>query len=83
VVDAIKNGDVQLIINTGKGDTPHRDGYWIRRAAIKYNIPYATTIAGALAMCKGIAAVKQRKYSVKALQMYHEQLSASSSTRSN
>jgi carbamoyl-phosphate synthase large subunit len=72
VVDAIKNGDVQLIINTGTGDTPRRDGYKIRRAAIQYDIPYATTIAGALAMSKGIAAIKERSYSVKALQAYHE-----------
>jgi carbamoyl-phosphate synthase large subunit len=72
VVDAIKNGEVQLVINTGKGDTPRKDGYMIRRAAIKYAIPYTTTIAGAMAMCRGITALKQRKASVKALQDYHQ-----------
>jgi carbamoyl-phosphate synthase large subunit len=71
VVDAIKNGKVQLVINTGTGDTPRRDGYMIRRAAIKYDIPYATTIAGAMAMCRGITALKERKASVTALQDYH------------
>ncbi|HHP7233892.1 MAG TPA: carbamoyl-phosphate synthase large subunit [Desulfobacterales bacterium] len=71
VVDAIKNGEVQLIINTGTGTTPARDGYQIRRAAIKYDVPYTTTLAGALAICKGMAALKQRPYSVRALQDYH------------
>jgi len=71
VVDAIKNGEVQLIINTGTGTTPRRDGYQIRRAAIKYDIPYTTTLAGALAICKGVAALKQKRYSVRSLQEYH------------
>jgi carbamoyl-phosphate synthase large subunit len=70
VVDAIKNGEIQLIINTGSGDKSRRDGYMIRRAAIKYNIPYATTIAGAMAISRGIKALKERKLSVKTLQEY-------------
>jgi carbamoyl-phosphate synthase large subunit len=72
VVDAIKNGDIQLVINTGTGDTPRHDGYMIRRSAIKFGIPYTTTLAGARAMCRGIAALKEQKYAVKALQDYHE-----------
>ncbi len=76
VADAIKNGEVQLVINTGKGDTPRRDGYMIRRAAIKYNVPYTTTIAGAMAMCRGITALKEHNASVKALQDYHRQAAA-------
>jgi carbamoyl-phosphate synthase large subunit len=71
VVDAIKNGEIQLVINTGTGDEPRHDGYMIRRAALKYNIPYVTTIAGALAMSKGISALRQKKLSVKPLQEYH------------
>jgi carbamoyl-phosphate synthase large subunit len=43
----------------------------IRRAAIKFNIPYATTIAGAMAICKGITALKKKKLSVKAIQEYN------------
>jgi carbamoyl-phosphate synthase large subunit len=74
VVDAIKNGEVQLIINTGTGDTPRRDGYQIRRAAIKYGIPYTTTLAGAKALCRGIGALKDNNYSVQALQEYHSKL---------
>jgi carbamoyl-phosphate synthase large subunit len=48
-----------------------RDGYMIRRAAIKFNIPYATTIAGAMAICKGITALKKKKLSVKTIQEYN------------
>jgi len=71
VVDAIKNGDVQLVINTGSGDAPRQDGYMIRRAAIKFGIPYTTTLAGARAMCRGIEALNEQNYSVRALQDYH------------
>jgi carbamoyl-phosphate synthase large subunit len=73
VVDAITNGQIQFVINTGTGDEPRRDGYMIRRAAIKFGIPYATTIAGAMAMCKGIAAMKQKQLMVKTLQAYHDE----------
>ncbi len=71
VVDAIKNGDIQLIINTGTGDEPRRDGYTIRRAALKFKVPYATTIAGALAMCRAVAALREKPFSVKPIQDYH------------
>jgi len=73
VVDAVKNQEIQLIINTGSGhgDETRRDGYLIRRAALKYSIPYATTIAGARAMCQAITALKKKKLDVKAIQGYH------------
>ena len=69
--DAIKNGRIQLIINTGTGDEPRRDGYTIRRAALKFKIPYATTAAGALAVCRGIEALRDAPFSVKPIQDYH------------
>ncbi|MFH1935349.1 MAG: carbamoyl-phosphate synthase large subunit [Pseudomonadota bacterium] len=71
VVDAIKNGEIQMIVNTGSGDKPRHDGYMIRRAAIKYNIPYVTTIAGVKAMCRGILALKNGVLSVRTIQEYH------------
>jgi len=71
VVDAIKNGDIQLVINTGLGGATKRDGYEIRRAAIKFGIPYATTAAGAMAMCKGIAALNSKAFSVKTIQEFN------------
>jgi carbamoyl-phosphate synthase large subunit len=71
IVDAIKNGEIQLVINTGTGNDAKRDGYLIRRAALKFQLPYTTTIAGALAICRGITALKEKKLSVKTLQEYH------------
>ncbi len=73
VVDAIKNGEIQLVINTGAGDYAKRDGYKLRRAALKFQLPYTTTIAGALAICKAITALKERKLSVKTLQEYNRE----------
>lgn len=72
VADAIKNSEVQLVINTGTGDEPRQDGYVIRRAALKFSIPYATTAAGAIAMCKGVAALKNKPFTVKPIQGYHK-----------
>ncbi len=74
VVDAIKNQEIQLVINTGGGrrEDTLRDGFEIRRAAIKYRVPYATTLAGARAMARGIAALKQQALSVRPLQEYFE-----------
>jgi carbamoyl-phosphate synthase large subunit len=73
VVDAIKNGEIQLIVNTGAGGKTKRDGYEIRRAAIKFKVPYVTTVAAAMAVVNSIAALKERKLSVKTIQEYHSQ----------
>ncbi|MFA7425604.1 MAG: carbamoyl-phosphate synthase large subunit [Desulfosarcinaceae bacterium] len=74
VVDAIKNQEIQLVINTGGGrrEDTQRDGFEIRRATIKYRVPYATTLAGAKAMARGIAALKRQTLGVRALQEYFE-----------
>jgi len=72
VVDAIMNREIQLVINTGSGDRTRQDGYLIRRAAIKYNVPYATTIAGAKAMCTGISALRKNALTVQPIQHYHQ-----------
>ncbi len=71
VEDAIKNNQIDLVINTGSGDTSSKDGYVIRRAALKYAIPYVTTAAGALAMSKALAAIKSQALGVRCLQAYH------------
>jgi carbamoyl-phosphate synthase large subunit len=71
VEDAIKNGQVNLVINTGLGDTPSKDGYVIRRTALKYRLPYVTTLAGALAVSKAVAVFKTRTLDVRCLQEYH------------
>ncbi len=71
VEDAIKNGEIHLVINTGTGGDAQKDGYIIRRAALKFSIPYVTTIAGALAVSKAVAALKDRTLTVRSLQEYH------------
>ncbi|MBT3312075.1 MAG: carbamoyl-phosphate synthase large subunit [Desulfobacterales bacterium] len=71
VVDAIMNGEIDLIINTESDSVSKNDGYLIRRAALKYNIPYTTTLAGANAVCQGITALKEKSFIVKSVQEYH------------
>ncbi|MBI5817644.1 MAG: carbamoyl-phosphate synthase large subunit [Verrucomicrobia bacterium] len=71
IVDAIKNGDIQLIINTPAGKSSQSDDSYIRKNAIKHKIPYITTIAAALAAAKGIGAVQKGRAGVKSLQAYH------------
>ncbi|MCJ8499062.1 carbamoyl-phosphate synthase large subunit [Desulfatitalea alkaliphila] len=71
VEDAIKNSQVHWVINTGAGDTPSKDGYIIRRTALKYGIPYITTVAGAVAAAKAVAALKNRALEVRCVQEYH------------
>ncbi|MCF8074583.1 MAG: carbamoyl-phosphate synthase large subunit [Desulfotignum sp.] len=73
VVDAVKNKEIQLILNTGATSQTQRDGYEIRRAAIKYKIPYATTTDGTRAILSAIKALKKETLSVKPIQEYHKQ----------
>ena len=72
VLDAIKNREVTIIINTPSGRRDARaDDCRIRQAAIKYKIPYLTTIAAAQAAAEGIAAAMSGKGDVRSLQSYH------------
>jgi carbamoyl-phosphate synthase large subunit len=72
VLDAIKNREVKLIINTPSGRRDARaDDCRIRQAAIKYSVPYLTTIAAASAAAEGIAAAMKGKGEVRSLQEYH------------
>ena len=74
IVDAIKNGEIQLVINTPAGRLSKYDDSYIRKAAIKYKIPYITTIAAAVAAVKGIAAFRQGHGRAKSLQSYHAEI---------
>jgi len=74
IVDAIKNGEIQLVINTPAGKLSKYDDSYIRKAAIRYKIPYITTTAAAAAAVKGIAAYRQGTSSVKSLQRYHSDI---------
>jgi carbamoyl-phosphate synthase large subunit len=71
IVDGIKNGEIDLIINTPSGRLSKHDDSYIRKAAIKYKLPYITTTAAALATARGIAAFRQGHGSVRSLQSYH------------
>ena len=71
IVDGIKNNEIQLVINTPSGKLSKHDDSYIRKAAIKYKIPYITTLSAALAAAKGIAANRRGHGSVKSLQSYH------------
>lgn len=74
IIDSILNKEIQLIVNTPIGKQSQYDDSYIRKAAIKYRIPYITTITAALASVKGIAAYKANRFkqdSLKSLQEYH------------
>ncbi len=75
IVDGIKNKEIQLVINTPSGKLSKYDDSYIRKAAIKYKVPYITTLAAALAAARGIAAYRQGKDSVRSLQEYHAGIS--------
>ncbi len=71
IADAIKNGEIQLIINTPSGKLSKYDDSYIRKTAIRHKIPYITTTAAASAAVKGIAARQKAAVTVKSLQDYH------------
>lgn len=71
ITEAIAKMEIQLVINTPEGKLSKYDDSYIRKAAIKYKIPYITTLTAAVAAAKGIAAYCQGKPAVKSLQRYH------------
>ena len=70
VADLIKNGKVQLVINTPLGLIPRRDENGIRQEAVSHSVPVITTLGSAYAALEGIRSLKDRKFSVKSLQDY-------------
>ena len=75
VLDVIVNKQVCLIINTPSGRRDSRaDDSSIRKAALKYNVPYLTTVAAALASAQGIRAARDGQGFVKSLQEYHSEI---------
>ena len=71
IVDGIKNNEIQLVINTPSGKLSKHDDSYIRKTAIKYKIPYITTLSAALAAARGVKAFQKGHGKVKALQSYH------------
>jgi carbamoyl-phosphate synthase large subunit len=70
IVDAIKNGEVQLVFNTTEGATALADSRSLRRAALLHKVPYYTTLSGAVAAAQGIKAYLGGDFEVRALQSY-------------
>ena len=70
IVDAIKNGEVQLVFNTTEGAQAIADSRSMRRAALLNKVPYYTTLAGSVAAAKGITAHKAGSLEVRPLQSY-------------
>ncbi len=70
VVDALKNGEIQLVINTTHGAKAVADSFSIRRTALMNNIAYFTTAAGARAAADGIISMKAQEFGVKPIQEY-------------
>ena len=74
IIDAVKNKEIQLIVNTPIGKQSQSDDSYIRKAAIEYKLPYITTATAAAATVKGIAARQGKEDIVKSLQDYHADL---------
>jgi carbamoyl-phosphate synthase large subunit len=70
-IDLLKNKDLQLVINTPRGATPRADGVKIRTTAVYTGTPIMTTMSGAKAAARGIAALKKAGFGVKTLQEFH------------
>ena len=75
IVDAIKNGKVQLVFNTTEGAQALADSRSLRRAALLHKVPYYTTLSGAIAAAQGIDAYVSEELKVRPLQSYFEGLS--------
>jgi carbamoyl-phosphate synthase large subunit len=74
ILDAIANGEINLVINTPSGKESAVDDSYIRKAAIKHKVPYITTTAAAIASAKGIAAYRRTRGEVRSLQEYHKDI---------
>tara|TARA_R110002167_G_scaffold14430_3_gene58647 strand:- start:1533 stop:4835 length:3303 start_codon:yes stop_codon:yes gene_type:complete len=70
IVDAMKNGEVQLVFNTTEGKQSLQDSFSLRRTALMMKMPYYTTAAGALAAAQAIGAIKAGELDVRPIQDY-------------
>ena len=68
IVDAIKNGDIAMVINTTHGAQAVADSFSIRRETLAHGVTYFTTVAGARAAVDAILAIRKDGLDVKALQ---------------
>jgi carbamoyl-phosphate synthase large subunit len=73
VVDYIRRGEVDLIINTPLGRDAHDDGVLIRQTAVRQGVPLLTTLSAAAAAVQGIRALRERELKVRSLQEHYQQ----------
>jgi carbamoyl-phosphate synthase large subunit len=81
VVDCIRSGDVDLVINTPTGSGARTDGYEIRTESVRHGIPCVTTMTGASAAARAIFAAAREDAEVRALQELHTPEEREPSTR--
>jgi carbamoyl-phosphate synthase large subunit len=74
IVDRMKNGEIQLVINTPSGKKPKMDEVAIRSQSVAHNIPCITTLSGAEAVVNGIESLLKKGMSVKSIQEYHRDI---------
>lgn len=73
IVDALKNKEIDLVINTDEGGQSRKDSFSIRRTAVSFGIPYITTAAGTRAACEGMLSLKaHERLSVTAIQDWYK-----------
>ncbi len=71
IVDSIRAGEINLIINTPRGGQAHYDGNLIRGTAALFGVPIITTMSAATAAVQGIKALRQKPLKVRSLQVHH------------
>jgi carbamoyl-phosphate synthase large subunit len=71
IVDALRAGQIDLVINTPRGGQAHDDGALIRGTALLYGVPIVTTMCAATATVQGIKALRQKPLKARSLQVHH------------
>ncbi len=74
ISDAIKNGEIQIIINTPAGKLSKHDDSYIRKTAVAHRVAYITALTAAMAAAKGIEAYREGQVDIRSLQEYHAQI---------
>ena len=72
IVDAMRQGELDLIINTPRGKQAHIDGLEMRSAAYQFGVPILTTLSAAMAAVQGIRALQEKPLRVRSLQRHHQ-----------
>jgi carbamoyl-phosphate synthase large subunit len=73
LIDAIRDGQIDLVINTPLGGQAHDDGIMLRTIAYQYRVPLLTTLSAAAAALQAIIALRQKPIRVRSLQAHHSQ----------